>query len=107
VPTSLPTSPPSAQPETLFPAIAGYEEKRRAILPYKPTSTPPKKLCQSQQIANLGILKATPAPKDGPSCNTRSKAQMRTITQEAILACINTYGNITGNVITPRSTARR
>ena len=44
VPTSLPTSPPSAQPKTLFPAIAGYEEKRRAILPYKPTSTPPKKL---------------------------------------------------------------
>jgi hypothetical protein len=42
VPTSLPTSPPSAQPKTLFPAIAGYEEKRRAILPYKPTSTPPK-----------------------------------------------------------------
>ena len=44
VPTSLPTSPPSAQPKTLFPAMAGYEEKRRAILPYKLTSTPLKKL---------------------------------------------------------------
>ena len=43
VPTSLPTSPPSAQPKTLFPTMAGYEEKHRAILPYKPTSTPPKK----------------------------------------------------------------
>ena len=30
---------------------------------------------------------------------------MRTTTQEAILACINTYGNITGNIITPCSTA--
>jgi hypothetical protein len=105
VPTSLPTSPPSAQPKTLFPAIAGYEEKRQAILPYKPTSTPPKKLRRSQQIANLSILEATPAPKDGPSYNTCSKAQIRTITQETILACINTYSNITGNVITPHSMA--
>jgi hypothetical protein len=58
-------------------------------------------------MADLGILEATPAPKDGPSCNTCSKAQIRTITQETILACINTYCDITGNVITPRSTARR
>jgi hypothetical protein len=48
-----------------------------------------------------------PTPGDGPSRNTHSKAQIRTITQEAILAYINTYGDITGNVITPRSTAHR
>jgi hypothetical protein len=47
------------------------------------------------------------APKDGPSRNTCSKTQIRTITQEAILACINTYGNITCNVITPHSMARQ
>jgi hypothetical protein len=45
VPTSLSTSPPSAQPKTLFLAMAGYEVKCQAILPYKPTSTPLKKLC--------------------------------------------------------------
>jgi hypothetical protein len=48
VPIFLPTSPPSAQPTPLFPAMAGYEEKSRAILPYKPTSTLLKKLCLSQ-----------------------------------------------------------
>jgi hypothetical protein len=66
VPTSLPTSPPSAQPKTLFPAMTGSEEKPQAILPYKPTSTQLKKLRQSQRIANLGILDAMLAPKDGP-----------------------------------------
>jgi hypothetical protein len=45
VPTSLPTSPPSAQPNSLFSAMADYEEKHRAILPYKPTSTLLKELC--------------------------------------------------------------
>ncbi len=87
--------------------MAGYEEKHQAILPYKSTSTLLTKLCQSQRIADLGILKAIPAPKESPSRNTRSKAQIHTITQEAILACINTYGDITGNIITPCSTARR
>ncbi len=129
VPSSLPTSPPSAQPKTLFPAVAGYEERRyeqgdpyqstkvsspsavkpytQAILSYEPTSTPFKNPCCSQQIADLGILEVTSEPNDGPSCNTCSKTQICTITQEALLACINIYGNITGNFITPRSTARQ
>ena len=38
VPTSLPTSPPSAQPKTLFPAVAGFEEHRyEPGSPYKST----------------------------------------------------------------------
>jgi hypothetical protein len=47
-----------------------------------------------QRIAELGIL-TKPAPIDAPANNTHSQTQVRTITQEAILACISTYSNIT------------
>ena len=50
--------------------------------------------CRSQQIAKLGIL-TKPAPINAPANNTHSRTQVRTITQEAILACISTYSNIT------------
>ncbi len=49
---------------------------------------------QLQRIANLGIL-TKPAPIDAPANNTRSQMQIRTITQEAILAGISTYIDIT------------
>jgi hypothetical protein len=61
---------------------------------------------RSQQIAKLGIL-TKPAPIDAPSNNTHSQTQVRTITQEAILACISTYRDITNLRLTAANAARR
>ena len=55
---------------------------------------------------DLGILKANPCPNDTPAHNMRSQVQHCTITQEAILACMNTYSYITSHSLTPANTAR-
>jgi hypothetical protein len=60
-------------------------------MPHVPSS-PLTKLCQSQRIADLGILDDKVYPVDGPACNTCSQTQVQTITQEAVLACIHNYG---------------
>jgi hypothetical protein len=52
----------------------------------------------------LGIL-TKPAPIDAPANNTRSQTQVCTITQEAILACISTYSNITNLRLTAANAA--
>jgi len=81
-----------------------------------PQPNPPEKLSpakprQSQRIANIGSNSPKsqlppPAPvmtSDAPACNTRSQTQVRTIMQEAILACITTYSDITNQHITARN----
>ncbi len=62
--------------------------------------------CCSQQKAKSGIL-TKPAPINAPANNTRSRAQVHTITQEAILACISTYSNITNLRLTAANAARQ
>jgi hypothetical protein len=66
----------------------------------------PKKLRRSQCIADIGILNRKPKilASDAPARNTRSQTQVRTITQEAILACFVTYSDITNQHITARNT---
>ena len=73
-----------------------------------PTPIPINKpLRRSQRIADLGILStASPPPDDTPARNTRSRVQERTITQEAILACMTTYNDITSRSLTPSNAAR-
>ena len=74
-----------------------------------PTPIPINKpLRRSQRIADLGILSTTsPPPDDTPARNTRSQVHARTITQEeAILACMTTYNNITSRSLTPSIAAR-
>ncbi len=66
----------------------------RPIIPHVPSS-PLTKLCQSQWIADLGILDDKVYPVDGPARNTCSQTQVHTITQEAVLACIHNYGKPT------------
>ena len=66
-----------------------------------------KPLRRSQQIADLGILSSNTPPDDTPARNTRSQVKERTITQEAILACMNTYNYITSRSLTPANAARR
>jgi hypothetical protein len=72
-------------------------------MPHVPSS-PLTKLCQSQQIADLGILDDKVYPVGGPACNTCSQTQACTITQEAMLVCINNYGEATNNPIMACST---
>jgi hypothetical protein len=77
------------------------------IPPENPLS--PKKLQRSQRIADIGILNRKPktlAP-DAPAHNTCSQTQVRTITQEAILACFVTYSDITNQHITARNASCR
>jgi hypothetical protein len=59
-----------------------------------------------QRIAKLGIL-MKPAPIDAPANNTCSQTQVCTITQEAILACISTYSDITNLRLTAANAARQ
>ena len=76
----------------------------RHIIPTpNPTTTP---LRRSQQIADLGILSSNTPPDDTPAHNTRSKVQERSITQEAILACMTTYNYITSCSLTPANASR-
>jgi len=77
---------------------------RRIIpTPIIPTTTP---LRISQQIADLGILSSNTPPNNTPARNTRSKVQERTITQEAILACmVTTYHYIISHNLTPANTS--
>ena len=84
--------------------------------PNPPEKLSPTKPCRSQRIADIGIGKkptsqfSPPAPattSDAPAHNTRSRTQVRTITQEAILACITTYSDITHQHITARNASRR
>jgi hypothetical protein len=58
------------------------------------------------RIAELGIL-TKPAPINAPANNTRSQTQVRTITQEAILACISTYRDITNLRLMAANAARQ
>jgi hypothetical protein len=73
-------------------------------MPHVPSS-PLTKLRQSQQIADLGILDDKVHPVDGPACNTHSQTQVRTITQEAVLACIQNYGEATNHPVMACHTA--
>jgi hypothetical protein len=59
-------------------------------MPHVPSS-PHTKLCQFQQIADLGLLDNKIYPVDSPARNTCSQ----TPTQEAVLACIHNYGEVT------------
>ncbi len=78
------------------------------ITPDTPTPIPTTKpLCRSQRIADIGILSSNTPPDDTPARNTRSQVKERTITQEAILACMNTYNYITSRSLTPANIARR
>jgi hypothetical protein len=54
----------------------------------------------------LGILTANTHLDNTPAHNTRSQVQHRTITQEAILACINTCNYISSRSLTPANAAR-
>jgi hypothetical protein len=60
---------------------------RRNALPNPNSPDKQPQPCWLQRIAKLGIL-TKPAPIDAPANNTRSRTQVRTIIQEAILACI-------------------
>jgi hypothetical protein len=60
-------------------------------MPHVPSS-PLTKNCQSQRIVDLGIRDNKIYPVDSPARNTHSWTQVRTITQEAVLACIHNYG---------------
>jgi hypothetical protein len=62
--------------------------------------------CWSQRIAKLGII-TKPAPIDAPANNTRSRMQVPTITQEAILTCISTYSDITNLKLTAANAAHQ
>jgi hypothetical protein len=50
---------------------------------------------------------AKPLTNDAPAHNTRSQVQHCTITQEAIIACMNTCSYITSRSLTPANAARR
>jgi hypothetical protein len=79
----------------------------RRITPDTPTPIPmTKPLRRSQRIADLGILSSNTPPEDTPARKTRSQVQARTITQEAILACMNTYSYITWRSLTPANASR-
>jgi hypothetical protein len=54
----------------------------------------------------LGILTAKSLTNNAPAHNTCSQVQHRTITQEAILACMNTCSYITSWSLTPANAAR-
>jgi hypothetical protein len=73
-------------------------------MPHVPSS-PLTKLHQFQLIADLGILDGKVYPVDSPARNTRSQTQVRTITQEAMLACIHNYGKATNRPVTARRVA--
>jgi hypothetical protein len=76
------------------------------IAPPTPTPIPPPKpLCRSQRIANLGIPTANTRLNNTPAHNIRNQVQYRTISQEAILACMNTYNYICSRSPTPVSAA--
>jgi hypothetical protein len=55
----------------------------------------------------LGIPTANTCLNDTPAHNTRSQVQHCTITQEAILACMNTYNYINSRSPTPANAARQ
>ena len=61
---------------------------------------------RSQQIADLGILSSNTPPVDTPARNTCSQVRERKITQEAILACMNTCNYITSHSLTPANASR-
>jgi len=80
------------------------------------SSASPTKPRRSQRIADIGIGRnpkpqlSPPAPamtSDAPAHNTRSKSQVRTIMQEAVLACITTYSDMTNQHITARNASCR
>jgi hypothetical protein len=50
---------------------------------------------------------AKPLTNNSPAHNTRSQVQHRTITQEAILPCMNTCSCIISRSLTPANAARR
>jgi hypothetical protein len=75
--------------------------------PPNPTPiSPTKPLRRSQRIANWGILTANTRLDDTPAHITRSQVQHCTITQDAILACLNTYKYISSHSLTPANAAR-
>jgi hypothetical protein len=127
-PTKSPCAPPRVQPN-VTPNIArnlyGREPPTEQMLPNSPKGgiqspmhvrhnalpnpNSPDKQPQPhcpQRIAELGIL-MKPAPINAPANNTRSRAQVRTITQEAILACISTYSDITNLRLMAANAARQ
>ena len=77
------------------------------IAPPSPTLvSTTKPHCRSQRILDLGILTANPCPISTPAHKTHSHVQHHTITQEAILACMNTYSYITSRSLTPANATR-
>jgi hypothetical protein len=116
-PSQFPRTPPRVQPN-LAPDSAtilfGREEPLilsdvppRQIAPPTPTPISPiKPLRRSQQIANLGIHTTNTCLNNTPAHNTHSQVQHRTITPEAILACINTCNYISSRILTPANAAR-
>jgi hypothetical protein len=127
-PTKSPCAPPRVQPN-VTPNIArnlfGQEPPTEQMLPNSPKGgihsplhvrrnalpnpNSPDKQPQPrllEQIAQLGIL-MKPAPINAPVNNTPSQMQVSTITQEAILACISTYSDITSLRLTAANAARQ
>jgi hypothetical protein len=114
VPGLLPTYSPSGVQKNLVPPDLSGEGPRQKIeevpiscqiKPHEPSSSL-KKLHWSQQIADLGILDDKVDQLDGPARNTRSQAQVQMLTQEAMLACICTYGEVMGCPIMAHHTAQ-
>ncbi len=93
-PLQSPRTPPRVQPN-MIPNSPNTNIRvpfhAQRIAPPIPTPiSPTKPPRRSQRIADLGILTAKLLTNDAPAHNTRSQVQHRTITQEAILACMNT-----------------
>jgi hypothetical protein len=120
--------PPRVQPRASFPRVPNDTDQSRNVSPRMhdaplppitstqlnfehsvfpqpdpPKKSPsPKKLGHLQRIADISILNKKPktTASGAPAHNTHSQTQVQTIMQEAILACIVTYSNITNRHIT-------
>jgi hypothetical protein len=103
-PSRSPRTPPRVQPDLepdLTTKLFGQETplipsdvppRLQKYHPPNPTPiSPTKPLRMSQRIANWGILTANTCLDDTPAHNRCSQVQHCTITQEAILACLNTH----------------
>jgi hypothetical protein len=109
-PLQSPRTPPRVQPN-MIPNSPNTNIRvplhAQRIAPPIPTPiSPTKPLRRSQQIADLGILTAKPLTNNAPAHNTRSQVQHCTITQEAILTCMNTCSYITSRSPTQANAAR-
>jgi hypothetical protein len=109
-PSQSPCTPPRVQ-SNLIPNSPNVDIRvllhaQQIAPPISTPISPTKPLHRSQGIADLGILAANTCLNDTPARIMRSQVQHCTITQEAILACMNTYNYINSHSLTPANTAR-